>query len=45
MNACNINYSFFQPINNSRNVKKGYSEGFENLAKDAYDRYTGNTGI
>ena len=29
----------------SAKIKKGYSEGFENLAKDAYDRYTGNTGI
>ena len=29
----------------SAKIKKGYSEGFENLAKDAYDRYTGNIGI
>ena len=29
----------------SPKIKKGYSEGFEKLANDAYDRYTGNTGI
>ena len=29
----------------SAKIKKGYSEGFEKLANDAYDRYTGNTGI
>ena len=29
----------------SPKIKKGYSEGFEKLANDAYDRDTGNTGI
>ena len=29
----------------SAKIKKGYSEGFEKLANDAYDRDTGNTGI
>ena len=29
----------------SAKIKKGYSEGFEKLANDAYDIYTGNIGI
>ena len=29
----------------SAKIQKGYSEGFEKLANDAYDRDTGNTGI
>ena len=29
----------------SAKIKKGYSEGFEKLANDAYDRDTGNIGI